>query len=120
MSWTDEEREEVIKQYKDSKPTAENSNDIVKEISDNMDKTVNGVRSILVRAEVYIKKEVKKSEKKESSSGTRVNKTEAIDALKELLESNSLTVDAAIIDKLTGKAAVYFTDTFKVLTQKEA
>ncbi len=118
MSWTDEERDEVIKRYKESEPTAENSNDTIKEIAVDLGKTVNGVRSILVRKEIYVKKELT-AKKTEGTTSTKVNKADALASLKEIMEDNSLTVDAAIIDKLTGKAAIYFTTAIKSLTEKE-
>ena len=54
--WTDELREQVIKQYTDANPTADNSMEIVKEIAEEIGATPNGVRMVLSKAEVYVKK----------------------------------------------------------------
>ena len=109
--WTDELKQEVIQAYQDREPTPENSAEIVKELAEEYDKTPNGVRMILTKAEVYVKKAAATASKGEGSSGgTRVNKAQAIAELKELIEAQGADVDDAIVDKLTGKAAVYFKD----------
>lgn len=111
MDWTKELRDQVIKQYQDSNPTPENSMEIVKEISEGLEgSTPNGVRAILSKAEVYIKKTPGTTSKTTESKGTRVNKAEALKNLKDLLETQEIEVDETIIDKLTGKAAKYFYD----------
>lgn len=109
--WTDELKQEIIQEYQERNPTPENSADIVKELAEEYDKTPNGVRRILTIAEVYIKKSPTASGGKASGGGggTRVNKAEAIASLKSLIEAQGAEVDEAILDKLTGKAAVYLT-----------
>jgi hypothetical protein len=83
--------------------------------------TVNGVRAVLVRAGVYIKKTPATGGGTEAkSTSTRVNKADAIKSLKEIILNNSLDVEDDIIDKLTGKAAVYFKGLFEGLTTKES
>lgn len=120
--WTEELKAQVVKDYEDAKPTPDTSTEIVASIAEDIEMTVNGVRAVLVRAGVYIKKTPatggSKSETK--TGGTRVNKAEAIIALKDVISNNSLDVEDDIIDKLTGKAAIYFKVIFEGLTTKES
>jgi len=120
MEWTDELKQEVVEQYTAAKPTPETSTEIVKEIADGLDDaTVNGVRAILVKAEVYIKKTPSASKAKDKGTSTRVNKAEAIQGLKDLISNNNIEVSDEILDKMTGKAAVYFTDVLKAFSETE-
>lgn len=110
--WTDELKQEVIEAYQAKDPTPENTMEVVKEIADEFDKTPNGVRMVLTRANVYVKKNVASKAGSSGSGGTgtkRVNKAEAIDTLKSKIASLNQDVDNDICDRLTGKAAVYFT-----------
>jgi hypothetical protein len=108
--WSDDLRKTVVEQYLAAEPTPENTMEIIKELAEEHDKTPNGVRMILVKEGAYIKKEQVKAPKKEGAKGTRVNKAEAISGLKQALEDAKLEINDDIIDRLTGKAAVYFTD----------
>ena len=58
--WTDDLKASVVKKYEAAEPTAETSTEIVKDIAEALGDgfTVNGVRVILVKAGVYIKKGV--------------------------------------------------------------
>ena len=107
--WTAEERAEVIAKYQEANPTPETSAEIVHALAEEYEKTDNGVRMILNKADVYVKKNPSNSGTKSESKGTRVNKAEALDELTNLIDSQGCEVDDAIISKLTGKAAVYFT-----------
>ena len=120
--WSDELKDQVVEDYEAKSPTPETSTEIVKEIAEDIDMTVNGVRSVLVRAGVYIKKTPAKggSTAGDKPASTRVNKADAIAALKDIISNNSMDVDDSIVDKLTGKAAVYFTGIFEGLTTKES
>jgi len=120
--WDEELKSKVVKDYEAETPTPETSTEIVKGIAEDIDMTVNGVRAVLVRAGVYVKKTpATGGTKSESKTGsTRVNKADAIKALKEIISNNSLDVEDDIIDKLTGKAAVYFKGLFEGLTTKES
>ena len=111
--WTDELKAQVIKMYEAAKPTEETSVEIIADIAEEVEKTVNGVRMILIKAGVYVKKGQKATDSNGTKS-TRVNKTDSINALSELIESQEIEVDEEILGKLTGKAAVYFT---KVLNE---
>jgi len=120
--WSEEVKAQAVKDYEESNPTPENSTEIVKKIAEDIDMTVNGVRAVLVRAGVYIKKTPATggSGGESKSTSTRVNKADAIKALKDIISNNSLDVEDDIIDKLTGKAAVYFKGLFEGLTTKES
>ncbi len=106
MAWTDEAKAEVIEKYENENPTPETSVEIVQAIAEEMDSTPNGVRMILTKAGVYVKKTAAKKEGK--SKSTRVSKEDAQDALKSALEDAGQEPNEDIISKLTGKAAVYF------------
>lgn len=109
--WSDEKRAQVIEMYKEREPTPENSMEIVKEIADEIGASANGVRMILSKAEVYIKKEAgSKSSTSKSSNGTgktRVSKEEAHARLTAAIGDGA---DSDIVSKLTGKAALYFAE----------
>lgn len=118
--WTDELREQVIKQYTDANPTADNSMEIVKEIADGIGATPNGVRMVLSKAGVYVKKADaggKKATGDKPAKTARVSKEDAQNALIEAIEGLGATVDAEIISKMTGKAAVYFTSVLQSLSK---
>lgn len=113
--WTPELKEQVIKMYTEAEPTAETSTEIIKDIADELELSPNGVRMVLVQANVYVKKEAgaaKKAtsgEKKAAGEGTkRVSKESAIADLRAAIEEKGAPVDDDILGKLTGKAAVYF------------
>lgn len=115
MAWDDEKRAKAIQMYTESEPTPENSLDIVAEIADSLEETVNGVRAILSKAGVYVKKEAaaEASKSKTTKSGSsRVSKEDAQAQLIAAIEAAGKEVDNDIISKLTGKAAVYFTGLF--------
>lgn len=113
--WTPELKEQVVKMYTEAEPTAETSTEIIKDIADELELSPNGVRMVLVQANVYVKKEAgaaKKAssgEKKAAGEGTkRVSKESAIADLRAAIEEKGAPVDDDILTKLTGKAAVYF------------
>ena len=119
--WTEELKAQVVKDYEASNPTPETSTEIVASIAEDIEETVNGVRAVLVRAGVYVKKTPATGGTSEAKTGgTRVNKATAIKELKEIISNNSLDVDDSIVDKLTGKAAIYFKGLIEGLTTKES
>jgi hypothetical protein len=112
MAWTDEIKAKVIQSYKDANPTPETSTEIIKDIADEFEQSPNGVRMVLVQAGVYVKKEAAPTGKTEKASGEgtkRVSKESSIAALKAAIKAKGAEVDDEILDKLTGKAAVYLT-----------
>ena len=110
MAWTDESKAEAVEMYTSAEPTPETSMEVVKEIADELNESPNGVRMILTRAGVYVKKTpASKSTSNGSTGGGRVSKADAQDALSSALQDAGMEADDSIISKLTGKAAVYFT-----------
>lgn len=115
-AWTEELKQEVIESYVNSNPTPENTTELIEKLAEEYDKTKNGIMMILSKAEVYVKKGSNSSKPAESDKPKRVSKAEAIATLKETIESLNLDVDDTIVDKMTGKAAVYLTE---LLTKAE-
>lgn len=107
MAWNDEKKAKAVELYLAAEPTPETSVEIVKEIAEELEETTNGVRMILTKAEVYVKQAASGDKPK------RVSKADSIQALKEVLEAEGVEVDMEIVEKLTGKQAVYFTELFK-------
>lgn len=113
MAWDDTKKETAIGKYRSRNPTPENSMEIVSEIAEEMGESVNGVRMILSKAGVYIKKEAassgsaKSSSTKKEGTSTRVSKEDAHAQLVAAIEAVEAEVDMEIISKLTGKAAIY-------------
>ena len=107
MAWTDEAKAQAVEMYTAEEPTPENSMEIVKMIAEELGESPNGVRMILTKAGVY----VKKTPAVKSSGGTgggRVNVAAAQDELSKAISDMGEEADMAIISKLTGKAAMYF------------
>lgn len=119
--WTDELREEVKKAYIDKNPTPETSIECLKEVAEEFDKTVNGVRMVLSKAGVYVKKEATTSSTTTADKDTskRVPKAESLASLCDIIAYNGGEVDNTIIDKLTGKAAQYFYNVIKTIVEKD-
>lgn len=118
--WTDELKQEVIEAYESANPTPETSVEIVAQLAEDYDKTPNGIRMILTKAGVYVKKSPSNSSAKgeSKSGGTRVSKADAIGALKDAISAAGAEVDDEILDKLTGKAAVYLTSVIQTTTSE--
>jgi transposase-like protein len=117
-TWTDELKEKVIEMYQAAEPTPETSTEIIKDIAEEIEMSPNGVRMVLVQAQVYVKKDPasgssKSSSKKEGEGSKRVSKESAIAELRAAIESRGAAVDEDILSKLTGKAAVYFISVLK-------
>ena len=114
MPWTDESKAEAVESYTDADPTPETSMEIVKQIADDLGESPNGVRMILTKAGVYVKKTpAAKASGGSATGGTRVSKQAAQDALVAAITDMGQEVDEDVVSKLTGKAAQYFT---KILT----
>ena len=108
--WTDEKRAQVVKMYQDRQPTPENSMEIVKEIAEEVDASPNGVRMILSKEGVYVKKETSTATNGTSKKSTGTTRVSKEDAHKRLLAAIGDTADTDIVSKLTGKAALYFAE----------
>jgi len=111
MAWTDELKAQAVEAYEAAEPTPENSMEIVKDIAEDLDQSPNGVRMILTKAGVYVKKTpaAKAASTGGSTGGTRVSKAAAQEALIAAITDAGKSVDEEIISKLTGKAAQYIT-----------
>jgi len=111
MAWDDDKKAAVVEAYEAAEPTPETSMEIVKEIAEEYDESPNGVRMVLTKAGVYVKKTPAASGSKSSSStgGTRVSKAAAQEALVAAITDAGQEVDEDVVSKLTGKAAQYFT-----------
>jgi len=110
MAWTDEKKAEVIEAYEAANPTPENSMEIVAEIAEEHSESPNGVRMVLTKAGVYVKKSPASggTSKASGAATTRVSKAAAIETLTAAISDAGQEVDEEIVSKLTGKAAVYF------------
>lgn len=112
MAWDDTKKAEVIKAYEAANPTPENSVEIVKQIAEDFEESPNGVRMVLTKAGVYIKKSPGAASSgggaAKATGGTRVSKAGAQEALVAAITDAGQEVDEEIVSKLTGKAAQYF------------
>lgn len=110
MAWTDEKKAEVIEAYEAADPTPETSMEVVKEIAEEFDESPNGVRMVLTKAGVYIKKAPAAGAAKTSggTGSSRISKAAAIETLTAAISDSGQEVDEEIVSKLTGKAAQYF------------
>ena len=108
MAWDDAKKADAVEMYTNQEPTPETSMEVVKEIADELSESPNGVRMILTRAGVYVKKATTRSNSN-STGGGRVSKADAQNTLRDAIQDAGQEVDMDIIDKLTGKAAVYIT-----------
>ena len=112
MAWDDDKKAAVIAAYEEANPTPETSMEVVKEIADEFEESANGVRMILSKAGVYVKKTPAASGSGTSSSGgsggSRVSKAAAQETLVAALTDAGVEIDNDIVEKLTGKAAQYF------------
>jgi len=113
MAWDDDKKAQAVAMYEEAEPTPENSMEIVKEIAEELEESPNGVRMILTKAGVYVKKTPAASSgggsKASSGGGGRVSKADAQAALVAAITDAGQEVDEEIVSKLTGKAAQYFT-----------
>ena len=109
MAWDDDKKAQVVDMYEAENPTPETSMEIVKDIADEVGESPNGVRMILSKAGVYVKKEVSSNVTGAKNGTTRVSKQDSQDALTAAIIARGHLVDQDIISKLTGKAAQYFT-----------
>ena len=108
VAWTDESKQQAIDLYTEQDPTPETSMEIVKDIADELGESPNGVRMILTRAGVYVKKNpTSGSSNGGSTGGGRVSKEAMHNELKAAISDAGQEVDDDIIGRLSGKAAQY-------------
>ena len=109
MAWDDDKKAQAVSMYEDASPTPETSMEIVKDIAEELDESPNGVRMILTKAGVYVKKTpAAKSSGSSKGGGSRVSKAAAAEALIAAISDAGQSPDEEIISKLTGKASQYF------------
>ena len=117
MAWTDEAKAQAVEMYTAEEPTPENSMEVVKEIAAELGESPNGVRMILTKAGVYVKKTpaARSSSSGGGGGGGRVSVADAQQAVKDAISDAGMEADDAIISKLTGKAANYFAEVINKL-----
>ena len=107
MAWDDDKKAQAVSMYEEQDPTPETSMEIVKDIADELDESPNGVRMILTKAGVYVKKSPATNGGGGSTGGGRVSKQAMQEELIAAITDAGQAVDNDIIDKLSGKAAQY-------------
>ena len=110
VALTDESKQQAVTLYTEQDPTPETSMEIVKEIADELGESPNGVRMILTRAGVYVKKNPSSGSSTSNGSSTgggRVSKEAMHNELKSAISDAGQDVDDEIIGRLSGKAAQY-------------
>lgn len=109
MAWDEDRKAKAVELYESKEPTPENTMEVVQEVAEELGESVNGVRQILSKAGVYVKKEATAGSGAAKSSGgsKRVSKAEMQEKLIAAIEDAGGEVDEEIISKLTGKAAEY-------------
>ena len=120
MAWDDDKKAQAVAMYEEAEPTPETSMEIVKDIAEELDESPNGVRMILTKAGVYVKKTPAAKSSGGATAGggtTRVSKAAAQEALIAALGDAGQSVDEEIISKLTGKAAQYFTSIITTINE---
>jgi len=120
MAWDDNKKAQAVAMYEDMDPTPETSMEIVKGIADEIDESPNGVRMILTKAGVYVKKTPAAKSSGSTTTGggsARVSKAAAAEALIAALSDAGQSVDEEIIAKLTGKASQYFTSIITAINE---
>ncbi|MDB4347934.1 hypothetical protein OAA37_00505 [bacterium] len=118
MAWDDDKKAQAVAMYEEAQPTPETSMEIVKDIAEELDESPNGVRMILTKAGVYVKKTpAAKSSGGTTGGSTRVSKAAAQEALTAALSDAGQSIDEEIISKLTGKAAQYFTSIITTINE---
>jgi hypothetical protein len=117
--WTDEKATtavalylEYIGEFDTDEAKAKNTMEVCARVAEEVGEKVNSVRIRLSKADVWVKAAPKKAVAATTEGkAKRVNKAEAIAELESVISANGYTVtaeDKAIIEKLTGKAAVMF------------
>jgi transposase-like protein len=121
VAWTEESKAQAIEMYSSEEPTPENSMEIVKYIAEELGESPNGVRMILTKAGVYVKKTPAARSSSGSSAGStgggRVNVAAAQEELTSAIKDAGQEPDDAIISKLTGKAAQYFASLINAINE---
>ena len=107
MAWDEDKKQSAIDMYTGEEATPETSMEIVKDIAELLGESPNGVRMILTRAGVYVKKNPSRSSTGGSAGGGRVSKEAMHNELKSAISDAGQEADDDIIGRLSGKAAQY-------------
>ena len=108
MAWEEDKKQQAIEMYTDEEPTPETSMEIVKLVAEELNESPNGVRMILTRAGVYVKKNP--SVGNSSGKTGRVSKAECHQMLVDAISSLGGSLDMDIISKISGKAAKHIAE----------
>ena len=98
MAWDEDRKAQAVEMYENSDPTPETSMEIVAEIAEELGESPNGVRMILTKAGVYVKKAQANGNGGASSGGTRVSKQAAQAAV----DADKAALDKAVVGAVTG------------------
>lgn len=111
-----------IEEFESPEEQSANTVSICEGIAEEYGLSVNQVRTIAMKAGVYITKgkAAASAPKAASTGGKRVNKAEAHQALKDIITATGGEVDEAIITSLSGKAAVYLVSVISVASTQGA
>lgn len=107
---SDVDKAKIVEEYLALEPTPENSPELVADLAEQWELSANSIRLLLDKAGVYVKRvaAAKATTTKEGTTGTkRVSKEAAIKDLRNAIEAKGKEIDDTILEKLTGKAAVY-------------
>lgn len=119
---TEELKEELVLEYKSrleefpEEERADRTMDVVKELATEYGMSPNGIRMILMKRNVYIKKSEKPKATLEKPK--RMSKEAAHAALKDAIEAGGCTADMDVISKLSGVAAQYLASTVITILSK--
>tara|TARA_B100000749_G_C18368471_1_gene440661 strand:+ start:573 stop:992 length:420 start_codon:yes stop_codon:yes gene_type:complete len=108
MAWEEDKKQQAIEMYTVEEPTPETSMEIVKLVAEELNESPNGVRMILTRAGVYVKKNP--SVGNSSGKTGRVSKAECHQMLVDAVSSHGGSLDMDIISKISGKAAKHIAE----------
>jgi len=120
MAWTDEKKNQACDLYEAANPNPDNTIEIINNIAEELEESPNGVRMILNKAGIYIKKTPAATPSKgatgdKPASKPRIGKEDAINKLAAKIEDvMGVEADREIIGKLTGKAANYFNELLSI------
>ena len=109
MAWDEDKKQQAVDMYTAEDATPETSMEIVKDIAEELGESPNGVRMILTRAGVYVRKNPV-SGSGGSTGGGRVSKAECHQMLADAVYNIGGTLDMSIIDKISGKAAKHIAE----------
>ena len=109
MAWDEDKKQQAIDMYTAEEATPETSMEIVKDIAEELGESPNGVRMILTRAGVYVRKNPV-SGSAGSTGGGRVSKAEGHQMLSDAVSNLGGSLDMSIIDKISGKAAKHIAE----------